>query len=42
VVISNLGGQPSRVRCPWCEGTGTQIPEHDAQARGSAGAMPIQ
>ena len=31
-VISNLGGSPSEVDCPWCEGTGTFIPEHDAQA----------
>jgi hypothetical protein len=33
LVISNLGGEPSEVRCPWCEGGGTQIPKHDAQAR---------
>ena len=31
-VISNLGGSPSEVACPWCEGTGQFIPEHDAQA----------
>jgi len=31
-VISNLGGSPSQVTCPWCEGTGRFIPEHDAQA----------
>lgn len=37
-VISNLGGEPSRVRCPWCEGGGTQIPGHDAQARRRARA----
>jgi DnaJ-class molecular chaperone len=38
-VISNLGGSPSKVECPWCEGTGTFIPGHDAQARhrGDAG-----
>ena len=30
-VISNLGGSPSEVDCPWCEGTGKFIPEHDAQ-----------
>jgi DnaJ-class molecular chaperone len=31
-VISNLGGSPNEVACPWCEGTGTFIPGHDAQA----------
>jgi DnaJ-class molecular chaperone len=31
-VISNLGGSPSTLPCPWCEGTGRFIPEHDAQA----------
>jgi len=31
-VISNLGGTPSQVTCPWCEGSGMQIPGHDAQA----------
>jgi DnaJ-class molecular chaperone len=30
-VISNLGGSPHEVRCPWCDGTGTRIPGHDAQ-----------
>jgi DnaJ-class molecular chaperone len=31
-VISNLGGSPHQVTCPWCEGTGRFIPGHDAQA----------
>jgi DnaJ-class molecular chaperone len=31
-LISNLGGEPSTLPCPWCEGTGVQIPGHDAQA----------
>jgi DnaJ-class molecular chaperone len=31
-VISNLGGSPHEVTCPWCEGTGEVIPGHDAQA----------
>jgi len=35
-VISNLGGSPSQVTCPWCEGGGKQIPGHDAQAARSA------
>jgi DnaJ-class molecular chaperone len=34
-VISNLGGSPQSVTCPWCEGTGHRIAEHDAQARHS-------
>jgi hypothetical protein len=32
-VISNLGGTPSSVTCPWCDGGGVRIPEIDAQAR---------
>lgn len=35
-VISNLGGTPQQVTCPWCEGGGVQLPEHDAQAARSA------
>ena len=31
-VISALGGSPQTVACPWCEGSGRFIPEHDAQA----------
>ena len=31
-VISNLGGTPQQVTCPWCEGGGARLPEHDAQA----------
>ncbi len=31
-VISNFGGTPSEVPCPWCDGTGRFIPGHDAQA----------
>jgi DnaJ-class molecular chaperone len=37
-VISQLGGQVSRVSCPWCDGTGRQLPAHDAQAARLAGA----
>jgi uncharacterized Zn finger protein (UPF0148 family) len=32
-VISNLGGTPSTVICPWCGGTGVRVPETDAQAK---------
>ncbi len=38
-VISNLGGSPSQVPCPWCEGSGMQIPGHDAQAARAAAAI---
>ena len=31
-VISNFGGSPSEIACPWCDGTGKRIPGHDAQA----------
>ncbi len=35
-VISGLGGENHPVTCPWCEGSGTFIPEHDAQEAGAA------
>jgi DnaJ-class molecular chaperone len=35
-VISNLGGTPRQVTCPWCEGAGVQEPGHDAQAAAAA------
>lgn len=31
-VVSNLGGTPSSVVCPWCEGSGLRPAEVDAQA----------
>ena len=31
-VVSNSGGEPHQVTCPWCEGGGVTIPDHDAQA----------
>jgi hypothetical protein len=31
-VISNLGGSPNTVACPWCSGTGLRPAEIDAQA----------
>jgi DnaJ-class molecular chaperone len=39
-VISNKGGKPHEVPCPWCEGTGRFIPEHDAQAARASDAPP--
>jgi hypothetical protein len=33
VVISNLGGEPHEVQCPWCDGDGVRLRGHDAQAR---------
>jgi len=32
-VISNLGGTPSTLTCPWCDGGGVRLPDVDAQAR---------
>ena len=32
-VISNLGGTPSTVTCPWCDGSGVRIAGIDAQAK---------
>jgi len=30
-VISNLGGERREVQCPWCEGKGERLRDHDAQ-----------
>ena len=35
-VISNLGGTPSTLECPWCAGAGTRVPGIDAQAHWAA------
>ncbi len=32
-VVSNLGGTPKDVTCPWCDGSGMRQPDVDAQAR---------
>ncbi len=32
-VISNLGGTPSDVTCPWCQGSGERASGVDAQAK---------
>jgi DnaJ-class molecular chaperone len=37
-VISNLGGEPRQLACPWCDGGGVVLPEHDAQAHWRAQA----
>jgi len=37
-VISGAGGAPHEVTCPWCEGSGVFLPEHDAQAARRQGA----
>jgi hypothetical protein len=31
-VISNLGGTPSELTCPWCAGAGMRVADIDAQA----------
>jgi hypothetical protein len=36
-VISNLGGTPKSVECPWCGGSGFRSADIDAQARWSDG-----
>lgn len=32
-MISNLGGSPQTLECPWCEGSGRFLPDHHPQAR---------
>ena len=41
-MVSNLGGTPQTLDCPWCEGTGRFVPDHDAQGRfrGEEGSAP--
>jgi hypothetical protein len=36
--MSNLGGDPHEVTCPWCDGTGVFVPGRDAQAGRTADA----
>jgi len=40
LLVSNLGGAPSTVTCAWCEGAGSQLPGHDAQAARRKSAAP--
>ena len=37
-LISKLGGEPSTVTCPWCDGGGVRLPGVDAQAKWRGGA----
>jgi DnaJ-class molecular chaperone len=38
-IISNLGGTPHEIPCPWCDGGGRRLPPaHDAQAGGGVEA----
>jgi DnaJ-class molecular chaperone len=39
-VISQLGGKREELECPWCEGGGVRIPEHDAQAHFKGATEP--
>ncbi len=39
-VISNLGGAPTNVECPWCAGAGVRRSDIDAQARWGEPAAP--
>jgi hypothetical protein len=32
-LISKLGGEPSTVTCPWCDGGGVRLTGIDAQAK---------
>ncbi len=32
-VISNLGGTPSKIACPWCDGGGVRLADVNAQSR---------
>jgi hypothetical protein len=41
-VISNLGGTPATITCPWCEGTGVRVPGSNAQAKWPANEPPAQ
>jgi hypothetical protein len=39
-LISNLGGTPNKVTCPWCGGHGVRLAEVDAQASWPANEPP--
>ena len=39
-LVSNLGGAPANVKCPWCEGTGMRRVGVDAQAGWPANEVP--
>jgi DnaJ-class molecular chaperone len=39
-ISSNLGGLAHLVSCPWCDGTGQWLADHDAQAHWREGVAP--
>jgi hypothetical protein len=39
-VISSLGGEPSKIACPWCGGGGVRVPDTDAQSQWPANEVP--
>jgi DnaJ-class molecular chaperone len=41
-LISNLGGTPSTVTCPWCEGGGVRLVAIDAQAHWSGSEAGVE
>lgn len=41
-VISNLGGTPKSVTCPWCAGSGVRTPGIDAQSAWASRAPEAQ
>jgi len=38
-VISTKGGEAHTLPCPWCDGSGRFLPDHDAQAARRAAAQ---
>lgn len=41
-VVSQLGGKREEIPCPWCDGGGIRLPEHNAQARFKGETEPVQ
>ena len=40
-LISNLGGTPNKITCPWCEGGGVRLAGVNAQARWPTEDAPV-